>query len=158
LVALCAGGTLVGCSTRTITVTSNPEGAAVWLNDRAVGRTPVTVDFVYFGVYDVRVELQGYRPVHGPREAPAPWWEWPALDALAAAVPFDKRTELVWHYELEADPAEDPLLVNRAWATRWMSEELPLPPAAPTGGAPVPEADEPSGSVEDGAGGDAGDG
>lgn len=112
-----------GCSTRTITVTSTPSGASVWLNDQSVGRTPVTVDFVYFGVYDVRVELPGYAAVSTAREAAAPWWEWPGVDAVAVALPFEKRTELAWHFDLVEDSGDDGLLLDRAWATRWMTEE-----------------------------------
>ena len=54
---------LVGCSEKTISISSNPSGAIVWVNDREVGRTPVRVDFLYDGEYDVRVEKNGYEPV-----------------------------------------------------------------------------------------------
>ena len=45
-----------GCVERLITVTSQPSGSLVYLNDEEVGRTPVTVPFTFYGVYDVRVE------------------------------------------------------------------------------------------------------
>ncbi len=38
-----------GCVQRTITITSDPPGALVWLNDREIGRTPLDVNFVYYG-------------------------------------------------------------------------------------------------------------
>lgn len=47
---------LAGCIERTITVTSKPAGALVYLNDEEIGRTPVTVPFTFYGVYDVRLE------------------------------------------------------------------------------------------------------
>ena len=49
-----------GCLERTVTITSDPEGALVTLNDQQIGRTPVETGFRYFGVYDVRLELEGY--------------------------------------------------------------------------------------------------
>ena len=48
-----------GCIERLITVRSQPPGALVYLNDEEVGRTPVTVPFKFYGVYDVRLEHEG---------------------------------------------------------------------------------------------------
>lgn len=47
---------LTACVERTISITSTPSGALVHLNDQEVGRTPLTVPFTYYGVYDVRLE------------------------------------------------------------------------------------------------------
>ncbi len=50
---------LTGCVERLITVRSQPPGALVHLNDEEIGRTPVTVPFKFYGVYDVRLEHEG---------------------------------------------------------------------------------------------------
>jgi len=50
---------ITGCVERLITVKSTPAGALVYLNDEEVGRTPVTVPFRFYGVYDVRLEHEG---------------------------------------------------------------------------------------------------
>lgn len=50
---------LTGCLERTITITSQPTGALVHLNDREVGRTPVVVPFTFYGTYTVRLEHDG---------------------------------------------------------------------------------------------------
>lgn len=47
---------LSGCIERTITITSEPSGSLVHLNDEPVGRTPLTVPFTFYGTYDVRLE------------------------------------------------------------------------------------------------------
>lgn len=60
IAALIALGTL-GCVQRTITITSNPTGALVHLNDEEVGRTPLTVPFTFYGTYDVRVAYDDAR-------------------------------------------------------------------------------------------------
>ena len=62
-----AGG--CGRQERVIEITSEPAGAVVWLNDRELGRTPVQTEFLFFGVYDVRLALEGYEPVVTSREA-----------------------------------------------------------------------------------------
>ncbi len=119
----CAAGAactlaLTGCSRRTITVTSQPPGALVWLNDQQVGRTPVSVDFVHFGTYDVRLILEGFEPVTASRTARAPLNEWPGPDLVTAPLPFHTRID--WHFDLapvaEAvdRPAAERALLERA--------------------------------------------
>lgn len=107
---LLAGGLmlLAGCETeRTITVTSDPSGALVHLNDVEVGRTPVTVPFTFYGVYDVRLEREGCQPLWTEQKADAPWWEMPGPDLVAMLTP-DPEVHLDWHFELEqATPPEE---------------------------------------------------
>ena len=98
---------LPGCVQRTITITSDPPGALVWLNDREIGRTPLDVDFVYYGIYDVRLVREGYEPVMTSGKAKAPWWETIGLDLLAELAPMDLKSHVEWHYELE--PLDDDL-------------------------------------------------
>lgn len=104
LACLVAGG---GCVRRTLTVTSDPPGALVYLNDEEVGRTPVTVPFTWYGTYDVRLEKDGYNALWTKRETEMPWWENPGPDLIAEALP-DRKVELAWHFELvPAVAAED---------------------------------------------------
>lgn len=102
LLAMLSG--LVACETqRTITVTSNPPGALVFLNDEEVGRTPITVPFTFYGTYSVRLEKPGYDPLWTKKEAAAPFWELPGPDLIALLIP-GKKVDLSWHYELQALP------------------------------------------------------
>ena len=97
----------VGCVQRTISITSDPSGALVYLNDDEVGRTPVTVPFTFYGVYDVRLEAAGFKPLWTTQRAKAPWWETPGIDLFAEAVP-NKKAELAWHFTMDEQvPAED---------------------------------------------------
>jgi len=114
-----------GCVQRTIHVTSEPSGALVHLNDQEVGRTPVSVPFTFYGVYDVRVEAQGHAPLWAEREAAAPWWEFPGPDLVAEAIP-GARSDVRWHFELEPyDPqSTDPdALIDRARQLRATANE-----------------------------------
>ena len=97
----------VGCVQRTISITSDPPGALVYLNDDEVGRTPVTVPFTFYGVYDVRMEAEGYQPLWTQQKAKAPWWETPGID-LIAETQRDAKAELKWHFTMQEQvPSED---------------------------------------------------
>ena len=96
----------VGCVQRTISITSEPTGALVYLNDREVGHTPVTVPFTFYGIYDVRMEADGYKPLWTQQKAKAPWWETPGIDLFAEAVPNGKA-ELHWHFAMETQPSAE---------------------------------------------------
>lgn len=89
---------LTGCLEHTIVVTSEPAGAVVYLNDQEIGRTPVEADFRYFGVYDVRLNLEGYEPIVTSRKAAAPLYEVPPIDLAAEAVPAKLPTRIEWHF------------------------------------------------------------
>lgn len=116
---------LTGCVERVIKVTSDPPGARVWLNDQDLGVTPAQASFTYHGVYDVRLEMPGYLPVHEPRKAKAPIYEWPLIDLVAEAIPARFENTHEWHFELAADPEldlpvdeADDLLLQRATELR----------------------------------------
>lgn len=95
----------LGCVERRLMITSEPSGALIYLNDQEVGRTPLDVPFTWYGVYDVRLEREGYVTLQTQREAQRPWWEAPGPDLFAEAVP-GKRVEVAWHLEMdEAEPS-----------------------------------------------------
>ena len=105
---------LAGCVQRTITITSDPPGAMVWLNDREIGRTPVDVEFDYYGTYDVRLEREGYEPLMTSGEAAAPLWEAPGLDLAAELLPFRLHSRVEWHYVLGPRDDDPEALMERA--------------------------------------------
>lgn len=107
-----------GCVQRTINITSEPSGALVHLNDEEVGRTPVAVPFKFYGVYDVRLEKDGYKALWTKTKAKAPWWEFPGPDLIAEAIP-NNSTSQDWHYDLEQILVTDEQgLVDRAGELR----------------------------------------
>ena len=116
---------LSGCVERTITVTSEPAGSLVFLNDEEVGRTPLTVPFTYYGTYDVRMEHDGYHPLWTKQSASPPWWEYPGPDLVAEMIP-DVKTRQNWHFKLE--PSPDPnveTLIDRAKQMRSTIKDPP---------------------------------
>ena len=110
-IVLAALVALNGCVRRTITITTEPEGTLVWLNDREVGRTPVEVDFKHYGTYDVRLEHRGYEPMMTSGRADPPWWDNVGLDLIAELIPVDLESRIEWHYVMEPlDDAREALL------------------------------------------------
>ncbi len=143
-----AGAAAGGCLERQVSITSEPAGAEVWLNDQHVGRTPLSTGFLFYGVYDVRVRKEGYEPVIAAKKARQPWYEMAPFDLAASAVPARIRTDIKWHFDLQPlgaglDPeAERAGLLERA---RDLRAEAPIAeaPVAPEQPAPVEAPGEP---------------
>ena len=107
-----------GCAERRIFVTSEPAGATVIINDVNVGQTPVEVDFLYFGVYDVRLSKDGYESVLTSERIKAPLHEWPGFDVVAAVIPGKEKKHVAWHYELTPAETDPDALMARAATLR----------------------------------------
>lgn len=45
-----------GCVLRSLTIDSEPSGAAVYLDDEPIGETPVTITFTYYGTRKIMLE------------------------------------------------------------------------------------------------------
>jgi hypothetical protein len=116
-ILLLAAGLATGCVRRTISITSDPDGALVFLNHREIGRTPVEIEFLYYGDYDVRLMKDGYEPLIARAEAEAPLWDTPPFDLAAEAVP-DTRHRIEWHYDLAPVVENNPALLERAGQLR----------------------------------------
>jgi hypothetical protein len=144
LILLPAALVLPGCLERTIRITSEPPGAVVWLNDTELGRTPVETDFTFYGVYDVRLHLEGYEPLTTSREAKAPIYEYPGIDLIAEAVPARIPTLVEWDFKLvplaestEPKPRAEADLLARAREMRGTIDEG-TPQPLPTGEGVTP--------------------
>lgn len=115
-----------GCVERTISITSDPSGALVRLNDQEVGRTPVTVPFKFYGTYDVRLSKDGYRSLWTKKATKQPLWEYPGPDLLFEAVPH-ARVDEHWHFTLKkaTPPAkvDADLLLDHAEQMRALTQQ-----------------------------------
>jgi hypothetical protein len=129
LLALLVALPLAGCVRRTLTITSEPPGALTYVNDREIGRTPATVDFLYYGEYDVRLVLEGYETLSTSGQAKAPWWDTIGVDLIAEMVPGEQHSQVHWHYELSPVDNDSNALRARASELRErVAEEAPPPP------------------------------
>lgn len=103
---------LGGCLERRITITSEPPGALVWVNDVEIGRTPVDTDFVFYGDFDVRLRKDGFEPITTHKKANAPWYEIPPFDFVAMSIPINFDTDVKWHFDLQ--PLESAVIGKEA--------------------------------------------
>jgi hypothetical protein len=105
-----------GCVERTITVNSNPPGALVYLNDREVGRTPVTRDFTWYGVYEVTLRKDGYQALKTQQNVFCPIYELVPLDLISELLPVIRfHDDKQFSYNLQPIPPTDKaLLMQRA--------------------------------------------
>lgn len=117
---IAAPSLLAGCVERTVAISSDPPGAVVWLNDREIGRTPVEVEFIHYGTYDVRLELEGHEPVVTAAEASPPWWDTPGPDFFAELAPGEHPVRIEWNFRLE--PADTDAAALRARAETFRQE------------------------------------
>lgn len=79
-----------GCVQRKLTVTSEPSGALVYLNNVESGRTPFTTDFTWYGDYDVVVRKEGFKTITTKKKIAVPWWGIPPFDLIAEITPGQK--------------------------------------------------------------------
>jgi hypothetical protein len=104
LIGLLAGG----CVRRTLTVTTDPPGALVYLNGVEAGRSPLQRDFIYYGTYDVALRKEGYETLKTRGEVIAPWWQWVPIDFFAEFLPLHDRRTLTYTLHPSSAAAIDP--------------------------------------------------
>ena len=114
LLLCCSVVLLTGCVDRRLLITTTPPGALVYLNDAEMGRTPMEVDFTYYGVYDVRVRREGYEPIVTNENIRAPLHDLPVIDFIALLIPTHKRTRIPLHYDLVPEDTDEDALLERA--------------------------------------------
>lgn len=112
LAATCLAST--GCVRRTLRISSTPPGALVWVNHQEVGRTPLEIDFTYYGHYDVQLSHDEHEPMLTDAEANPPVWDVIGLDFLFEVAPFQSHSVVEWHFDLEPRSDDLDALVTRA--------------------------------------------
>jgi hypothetical protein len=124
LLALPALLILAGCTSRGITITSEPPGAEVSINRRVVGKTPIRVGFEHYGAYRLELRLRGYETL--VREAdikPTAYGYDPGAFLADNFIPARLDDEIYLHYALKVLPAtlsgEKLSLLERAGQARW---------------------------------------
>lgn len=90
-----------GCVQRRLTIRSNPPGALVYIDKHEIGRTPCSVEYIYYGTREVRLVKDGFETLTVLQWIPPPWYEIPPLDFFAeTVVPNEIRDERTFTYQL----------------------------------------------------------
>ena len=120
LPVLVAVGLVAGCVRRTVTINTDPQGAAVTLNDDEIGTSPVSVGFTWYGDYDVIIRKEGYETLQTHRRIERPWYQYPPIDLVAEAfVPFTFHDRREMFFELvPAEPIDRDALLENAFEFR----------------------------------------
>jgi hypothetical protein len=87
----------------------------VALNDQPVGTSPVTVDFTWYGDYDVVLRKDGYETLKTHQRLNPPWYQLPGIDFFSEVlVPFTIHDKQQMTFALEPRQAvdKDALLQN----------------------------------------------
>lgn len=97
--------TTPGCVTRTLRLRSEPAGATVHLDGRAVGTTPYVEEFQSYGVRRLELRLPGHRRLVTDIDVWRPWWQ---------NLPFAIFTDVLWPFEIRDERAFDFVLLPLA--------------------------------------------
>ncbi|MFA5293500.1 MAG: PEGA domain-containing protein [Phycisphaerae bacterium] len=101
LICLCSG-----CVERKLTITTEPSGALVSLNDEQIGTSPVTVGFEWYGDYSVSISKDGYQTLKTHRDLKRPLRDRFPFDLFDDI--FSKRIdEYSWSFKLDASKPQD---------------------------------------------------
>lgn len=141
LALVCAAAT--GCVQRRLMVRSNPPGAQLYIDEQPIGKTPVSVPYVYYGTRNFRLEKDGYETLVTKHEVAPVWYQYPPIDFVSENLwPWELRDERVVDFQLQPQqivPTEQ--LMSRAEGLRRAVSQgysSPLPGMPPVPGALPP--------------------
>jgi len=106
-----------GCTSRSITITSNPPGAEVFINYRPVGVTPVRVGFTHYGTYRIELRKEKFQTLVKEECINAPAYGYEPISAITDnAIPARLNDDIYLHYVLKAEGevSERSALLERA--------------------------------------------
>jgi hypothetical protein len=129
---LLLAGVLTGCVERRYVITSDPPGAVVLRNGKAIGVTPVDDHFTYYGDYDFTLIKEGFETQKVAQKIPTPWYEYFPLDFISEnLVPLRIEDVRRFHYTMEPRrivQTEQLLGEAQNLRNRGLSLEPPPPP------------------------------
>lgn len=94
---------LLGCVRRRMTIRSNPAGATVSLDNKEIGKTPLTADFTHYGNRKFRLVKDGFETKEVILPVKAPWYEWPGLDFVSEVL-LPGQLKDHKYYEIDMQP------------------------------------------------------
>ena len=100
----CLVAVFSGCNgvRRRLTITSEPSGAIVYLNNKEIGKTPISQNFLYSGTYNIKCCKEGYEMKETYYKAGCPWYLYPGIDFFSENfTPGELRDEQSCHIVLE---------------------------------------------------------
>lgn len=121
IAASLAGLLSAGCVERTISISTRPEGARVFINDEEVGLSPVKRSFLWYGDYEIVVRKDGYETARTNVKFDPPWYQIPPIDFISEVLVIgtirdDRVVPTIELSPTEVPPADE--VVQRAMELR----------------------------------------
>lgn len=69
-----------GCVSRRMTIVSNPPGAMVLLENKELGPSPASADFIWYGTRQVTLIKDGYETKTDLVTVSPPWYQLPVIE------------------------------------------------------------------------------
>ena len=127
---------------RRLTITSNPPGAVVFVDDREIGITPVSTAFTYYGTRKIQLVLEGFETLTVKRTFSPPWYQWPVVDFISEnMIRRELRDERVVDFRMVPQrivPSDQLLLRAQRLRDRFRQGVVPELPARPIGNRRAP--------------------
>ena len=98
--SLVSGLILTGCIRRNLTIRTDPPGATLLVNDQAVGVTPKSWDFEWYGWYRISLLKDGFERFDDRVLLKAPVYFWVPLDLVMELMPFPVSDAREMSYQL----------------------------------------------------------
>ena len=112
LFALFAGA---GCVRRTVTITSVPQGASVYFDNKYAGETPVELDFNFYGGHRLELAKTGYENQRTTLKLKAPLYEYiPADFIVECLLPVRLHDAHRAEYVLKEGTSRPPAVYQKA--------------------------------------------
>ncbi len=74
------------CVRRSVTITSQPQGAGVYLDNKYLGETPVETDFLFYGGHRLELTKPGYENYRTTLKLKAPIYQYVPLDFISECI------------------------------------------------------------------------
>jgi hypothetical protein len=127
---------------RRLTITSNPPGAVVFVDDREIGITPVSTPFTYYGTRKIQLVMEGFETLTVKRTFSPPWYQWPVVDFISEnMIRRELRDERVVDFRMVPQrivPSDQLLLRAQRLRDRSRQGVVPELPARPIGNRRTP--------------------
>ena len=106
---------LSGCVERQLTIETIPTGAYVELNDEAIGYSPVTVSFNWYGTYRIRAQKEGFETLKTSRKLDRPLGDYFPFDLFRGLIAPDTVDSYHWDFQMQELVAQNrDSLIQRA--------------------------------------------
>lgn len=122
-----------GCVRRTLTIRSEPDGAELLVNDKRLGTTPYSYDFVWYGWHRITLRKPGYEQLDDRVLIKTPLSLWTPFDLVMELAPWTVKDAKELSYQLTPQiPLVEPRPPQPPASSETSTTPTPMTPAEPS--------------------------